>query len=83
MNLRMLTQLPDEEHCAFLTARHAKYVGKRVRFVSFAGEDPEPLTIGEEGLVIGMDMIGTLHVNWDSGRGLGILLEDEVEVLHA
>lgn len=30
------------------------------------------LKVGEKGTVIGVDDIGTIHVNWDCGSSLGI-----------
>ena len=46
-------------------------VGTRVELVSM--EDPfTTLTPGEKGTVIGVDDIGTIHVDWDCGSGLGI-----------
>ena len=41
-------------------------------------DDPQAPPIGTLGTVIGVDDVGTVHVNWDNGSGLGIALgEDE------
>ena len=34
-------------------------------------EDPQAPPIGTLGTVIGVDAVGTIHVNWDNGCGLG------------
>lgn len=35
-------------------------------------DDPQAPPIGTRGTVIGVDDLGTIHVNWDNGSGLGI-----------
>lgn len=35
-------------------------------------EDPQAPPIGTTGTVIGVDDIGTVHVKWDNGSGLGV-----------
>ena len=35
-------------------------------------EDPQAPPIGTMGTVIGVDDLGTVHVNWDNGSGLGV-----------
>ena len=37
-------------------------------------EDPQAPPIGTTGTVIGVDDIGTVHVKWDNGSGLGVAL---------
>lgn len=45
--------------------------GTRVELVSM--EDPyRKLAPGERGTVVGVDDIGTIHVNWDCGSSLGV-----------
>ena len=34
--------------------------------------DPQAPPIGTLGTVIGVDDLGTIHVNWDNGSGLGV-----------
>ena len=36
------------------------------------------LTAGEKGTVIGVDDIGTIHVNWDCGSCLGIAYGEDL-----
>jgi len=36
------------------------------------GDDPHPIAAGERGTVAFVDDIGTLHVNFDNGRRLGL-----------
>lgn len=41
-------------------------------------EDPQAPPIGTTGTVIGVDDLGTVHVKWDNGSGLGVAYgEDE------
>ena len=35
-------------------------------------DDPQAPPIGTRGTVIGVDDIGTIHVNWDTGSNLGV-----------
>ena len=35
-------------------------------------DDVQAPPIGTLGTVIGVDAIGTIHVNWDTGSGLGV-----------
>ena len=35
-------------------------------------DDPQAPPIGTLGTVIGVDDLGTTHVNWDNGSGLGV-----------
>lgn len=37
-------------------------------------EDPQAPPIGTTGTVIGVDDLGTVHVKWDNGSGLGVAL---------
>lgn len=48
--------------------------GKRVVFTGFKVPDPwSTLRPGERGTVSVVDDMGTLHVDWDSGSGLGVM----------
>ena len=44
--------------------------GCRVELVRM--DDPQAPPIGTIGTVIGVDDIGTIHVSWDNGSGLGV-----------
>lgn len=45
--------------------------GTRVELVSM-NDEYRKLKSGEQGTVIGVDDIGTIHVNWDCGSSLGV-----------
>ena len=44
--------------------------GCRVELVHM--DDPQAPSAGTKGTVTGVDDIGTIHVRWDSGCGLGV-----------
>lgn len=52
-------------------------VGDRVRLVAF-GEPDEWTTLeaGDEGEVRFIDALGAVHVHWDNGSSLGMLVDD-------
>ena len=45
-------------------------VGCRVELLRM--DDVQAPPIGTLGTVVGVDAIGTIHVNWDTGSGLGV-----------
>lgn len=45
--------------------------GCRVELVRM--DDPQAPPIGTLGTVIGVDDLGTIHVNWDNGNCLGVV----------
>lgn len=47
-------------------------IGKRVMFVS-SGDPYTRLTYGVEGIVTGIDCMGTVFVKWDTGSTLGMV----------
>lgn len=53
--------------------------GTRVQLDSM-GDDPCPVTFETKGTVVAVDDIGTVHVNFDNGRSLGIC--PEVDSFH-
>lgn len=53
--------------------------GTRVQLDSM-GNDPCPVESGTKGTVVAVDDIGTVHVNFDNGRSLGIC--PEVDKFH-
>lgn len=48
--------------------------GQRVRFLGFGTPDPTPLPHGTEGTVKLIDGLGTVHVHWDNGAKVGIIV---------
>lgn len=48
--------------------------GTRVQLDSM-GNDPNPVPNGTKGTVVAVDDMGTVHVNFDNGRSLGICPE--------
>lgn len=60
---------------------HNVIPGQRVRLIKMPN-DPRPIMPGETGTVASVDDIGTIHVNWDSGRLLGLVPgEDLYEII--
>jgi hypothetical protein len=50
--------------------------GDRVRFLGFGEPDPHSrLTVGTEGTVAHIDDLGTVHVRWDDGGQLGLIVD--------
>ena len=45
-------------------------IGSRVELVHM--DDPQAPPAGTKGTVTGVDDIGTIHVRWDNGCGLGV-----------
>jgi hypothetical protein len=55
-----------------------------IRFAKFAGDkhdDNLNVPSGTEGEVLFVDDGGTIHVAWDNNRNLGVLVEDEIEMI--
>lgn len=53
----------------------------RVRLVRMGDEDPDPVEPGTTGTVNHIDCAGTVHIEWDNGRKLGLIPgHDEFEV---
>ena len=49
--------------------------GSRVELICM--EDPQAPLTGTHGTVIGVDDVGTIHVNWDNGSSLGVAYEKD------
>ena len=47
-------------------------VGKRIRCL-FCTDPFSPIESGQEGVIRHVDDIGTIHVDWDNGRTLGLI----------
>jgi hypothetical protein len=56
-------------------------IGKKVKVTGKIPDDPDPLKIGDTGNIRAVDDGGTLHVNWLSGRSLGLLPGDPYEII--
>ena len=57
-------------------------VRTRVRLVSM--DDVQAPPIGTIGTVVGVDAVGTIHVDWDNGCGLGVIPGvDVIEIVPA
>ncbi len=55
--------------------------GTRVELVRM-GSDPRRIPEGTKGTVLCVDDIGTVHVNWDNGRSLGVVIgEDAIRII--
>jgi hypothetical protein len=69
---------------AMIEMRKEEYpAGTRVRAVKFAPsgivDDNETVRPGTEGTAKYQDSLGTIFVEWDNGRRLGVVLEDQIE----
>lgn len=55
--------------------------GTRIELLS-SMNDIQPIESGSKGTVIAVDDIGTIHMRWDNGRGLGLIPgEDHFKVI--
>ena len=50
-----------------------EYKGKRIRLLQMK-DDPYPVQDGTEGTILNVDDAGTIHVEWDNGRLLGVII---------
>ena len=56
-------------------------IGTRIELLSTM-EDMQPVEKGTQGTVTKIDDLGTIHMKWDDGRGLGLIPgEDYFKVL--
>ena len=60
--------------------QNEELVSKRVMCISM--NDEYPVAEGEMGTINNVDDMGTIHVQWDSGRRIGLIQgEDKYEIL--
>ena len=52
-------------------------VGSKVMMI-YSADPFAPIEGGTEGTVSSVDDIGTIHVNWNNGRCLGVVLSEDV-----
>lgn len=69
----------DKEILQILRSKYPN--GTRIRCIEMT-DDPCPVPSGTEGTVRLVDDLGTIHVNWDNGRTLGLCFdEDRYEIV--
>ena len=61
--------------------QNEELTGKRVRCINMV-DIYNPVKSGVEGTIECVDDVGTIHVKWDNGSGLGLVQgEDEYKIL--
>ena len=72
--------VPSDRIITELRERFPK--GCRVELVRM--DDPQAPPVGTKGTVTHVDDVGTIHVKWDNGSGLGVVYgEDECCKIHS
>lgn len=66
---------PDEKTVERIKADFP--IDSRIMMV-YSADPFAPIEGGTEGTVSSVDDIGTIHVNWDNGRCLGVILGEDV-----
>ena len=69
--------MKGEPSAVMLMELRARYpVGTRVELVKM--DDTQAPPIGTRGTVVAVDDIGTIHVRWDNGSSLGVVLGEDL-----
>ena len=71
----MRNNIPSPEMVEWLRKQYPK--GTRVELVSMNDPYNTRLKPGDRGSVTTVDSIGTIHVDWDCGSGLGVVYGED------
>lgn len=75
----MRNNFPSREIIEELRKKYPK--GTRVKLIQMKDE-PFPIEVGTLGVIEHIDDMGTIFVNWENGRGLGLAYgKDEFQVI--
>lgn len=79
----LIKSIKDEFSSMLLSTEEIKILyPKGTRIVCDYMDDPFPVPSGTKGTVTYVDDIGTIHVQWDNGRTLGIRLRvDKITII--
>ena len=58
--------------------RNKFFPGARVVLIQMCDPYSNHLSVGNQGTVIAVDDIGTIHVRWDCGSSLGVIYGEDI-----